>query len=318
MGVALGASCGMIPMNNLVSAGLLIAILFLPVHQLSACLALIVVGGLSSMLAPIPDALGVWILSHAWIQTGLANLHAFPVMPWLRLNNSMVIGGSVLGVGLVAPIYWTLRWTARRTQQHLADWAVAQLAEEASRYRKTIATASRLRRMTIDPPHARRSPEEIVTRPRPGAPTTPLLPAPSPAVPTPVATLAAPLAATPKRVDAHHVTPAPATPSETVLRETIIEVVRLRTPSASRSSSSLPTHEPMILEKTKNAESEPSNSAPMSFAHAQATLSANAPKRTFDPGHQPLAGPKSAESLKYLIKYLATHQTAHDNSETRS
>jgi uncharacterized protein (TIGR03546 family) len=147
-GMSVGVILGLIPWDNLVSAGLILTVFTLPVNQVAAVMSLLITVGLHSSLAPYPHAFGAWILSSPTTLACLRWFSQIPLVPWLRLNNTMVMGGLSLGLITVVPNWMLLQWWVRRSQPSNADgegseseWA--ELRSVAGRYRKGTAEAVR-------------------------------------------------------------------------------------------------------------------------------------------------------------------------------
>ncbi|MFN7738292.1 MAG: TIGR03546 family protein [Pirellula sp.] len=149
-GLAIGVSFGLVPMDSIISVMLLIAILILPVNHLCAAVAFVSMALVSRFVAPIPNALGLWILSHQWVVSALSVIYSLPLVPWLRLNNTMVVGGLFLGILSVAPNYITLRWLVRRTHSTIQQWSIDEVARQAPEFRK-ISSEKSTRTPTLSP-----------------------------------------------------------------------------------------------------------------------------------------------------------------------
>lgn len=141
-GLAIGVSFGLVPMDSIISVLLLFAILILPVNHLCAAIAFVSMSLAGRFVAPIPNALGLWILSHQWVVNTLGAIYSLPLVPWLRLNNTMVVGGFCLGILSVAPNYITLRWLVRRTQSKIQQWSIDEVARQAPEFRKISSERS--------------------------------------------------------------------------------------------------------------------------------------------------------------------------------
>ena len=140
-GAALGGVLGLIPWDSLIAVGLVGAAFVLPIHQLSAVLALLLTSSLHGVVSPIPDAVGGWVLSSSWTLEGLRRIWSVPLVPWLRLNNTMVVGSVCLGTLTAIPHWALLRWcmqpaTAARTSADKADDALDEIALAAAQFRK--------------------------------------------------------------------------------------------------------------------------------------------------------------------------------------
>ncbi len=328
LGIALGASLGMVPMDNLLSVSVFVAILFLPVHQLAAAIACLIVASLGFVVAPIPETIGRWLLGQTWLRSMLASVHSLPLVPWLRLNNTLVLGGFFTGVCTVLPNYLVLRWIARRSEKKLANWAMEELAEQAASYRKENVTTQLRKRTAL----AHSTVHEGGIDPLPHLPME-FAPAhamgwvgPQRRIDPPVSQSLDQLSIDPMRVPSPELAaPMPTSfaepkTSETILRETIIEVVRFRDDVCNLTSSSAESpRATMILESSSMLGSPSTSSNPgPAIALASTRDPSESVQRIFDPAQQPLTGPKSSESLRYLLRHLNAARSIRSESEIRS
>lgn len=360
-GMAIGAILGLIPWDNLVSACLILAVFALPVNQVAAVMTLMVTVGLHSRLAPFPNAFGAWILSSPTTLEFLRRFSRIPLVPWLRLNNTMVMGGLSIGLITVVPNWMLLQWWVRRaspmkSHEDASENEWAEIRNVAGRYRKGTTDSALRETQSVD---ARRA--DVPTMPRDPHATEPGTGM--------AATQAERESPTNRQVDNSswaHAKPMPPVvglatladsdaantmqwppelpldetlSSKTLVRETWIEVVRLRSlgehcdlkvpepsvgpvpfPSTSLLLSESNIHNPMIAQKT------PSNSA-------TGTSSAVSPARdalgngsiamdsALPPGpglnhpcQQAIAGHGSTDALRYLLRHLAANRVHRDGA----
>jgi hypothetical protein len=105
---------------------------------------------------------------------------------------------------------------------------------------------------------------------------------------------------------------------ETILRETIIEVVRLRQPIPHFSSPIESKPEMAIVETRPVTVSDPNSAPPSMPAIPMVVPNSQSMRMAYDSSHQPLVGPKSSNSLRYLLRYLSSNRDARDSAENRS
>jgi uncharacterized protein (TIGR03546 family) len=106
-GVALGVLIGLVPKDSLLLIMFTVLTILSPANLLSAgCSAILFwyLGSLSSV-----ENLMQWLGERAFQTDSLAQLlirwSATPLFPWLRLDNSLVLGALLLGVALMLPVY---------------------------------------------------------------------------------------------------------------------------------------------------------------------------------------------------------------------
>lgn len=135
--VALGFLVGLVPKANLLALGLYAALLLLPVHTLLGVgVSLLVTCGVG-LLEPMTDNIGTWLLSQVILRPLWLTLDSLPVVPWLCLHNSIVLGSFLTGLVLTAPTYLlSLRYFERlaiRTAPQPAFHAARPLNPNRSR-----------------------------------------------------------------------------------------------------------------------------------------------------------------------------------------
>jgi uncharacterized protein (TIGR03546 family) len=105
-GIALGAIVGIMPFKTLLSFFLFLIILLLNVNWSAAMLAIAVFSIISIPLDILSHAIGYALLSKVDALLPLwTRLYNLPIVPFTRFNNSVVLGGLVLGIILIAPNY---------------------------------------------------------------------------------------------------------------------------------------------------------------------------------------------------------------------
>ncbi|MBM3965013.1 MAG: TIGR03546 family protein [Planctomycetes bacterium] len=393
-GLAIGVSFGLVPMDSIISLLLLISILILPINHLCAATAFVAMVSVSRFIAPIPNALGLWILSHHWVANTLGVIYSLPIVPWLRLNNTMVVGGFCLGILSVAPNYITLRWLVRRTHSAIQQWSIDDVARQAPEFRKISSekptrspnlSPSVTQRLTLDNPLDNLSANHVAAN-TPAGPTRASVPddrqaiTPShPRVPTPNLRNAMPSQKHANRNSSETTIPSPGdmpaaphttaqrnkaptktstvqsapaandgtnrVPGDTVLRETVIEVVRFRTPiensaTANPNSSGSSTNRLRDIPNDFNALSGPHltteamNQELMiaeknnSFSHTSLKTHTGSP---VDPNtgaiqppspiglgnhRQAITGHKGSDSLRYLLRHISGTKTEREGTDS--
>jgi uncharacterized protein (TIGR03546 family) len=378
-GLAIGVSFGLVPMDSIISVLLLIAILILPVNHLCAAIAFVSMALVSRFVAPIPNTLGLWILSHPWVVNSLSVVYSYPLVPWLRLNNTMVVGGFCLGILSVAPNYITLRWLVRRTHSKIQQWSI----DEAPEFRKISAEKS-TRNPTLSPSVAqshRSVPAPILAtsttstqrathgshsecKPSDSPPLRHTTPEPTriPAAVSAAINIAPAINASSASQDATKTSSRDSSPTvsslgntisaqgisaqgDTVLRETVIEVVRFREPLESGTvaqplssvSSSNRVHDipidsnalsgPHLTTETKNqelmiAEKNASLGSVSLKTHTGSPVDPNTgaiqPPSPIGLGNhrQAITGHKGSDSLRYLLRHITGTKTEREGTDS--
>lgn len=105
LAVAIGMMLGLVPKGNLTSASLLILLFALRVNLGFGLMAACLFSLFAPMLDPIADRLGRVALAAGAVQWIGAQLFALPLVPWTRLNNTVVLGQLLTALMLAYPVY---------------------------------------------------------------------------------------------------------------------------------------------------------------------------------------------------------------------
>lgn len=175
-GASFGIVLGLIPKDNLVALGLLIAIALLPVHHLIAC-AFATLGLLMSPLSdPWVHSIGKQVLGMPLVGIVVSQMYQWPLLPWTRLENTLVTGGLTLGVCLWLPHYYAARWIAFRAARTEMGIEFIELA--AANVRRPKRTVKRVEESVPSTP-ARYAGDAYLSRPMTQTATSPSPNAPS-------------------------------------------------------------------------------------------------------------------------------------------
>jgi hypothetical protein len=272
-------------MDNLVSAMLLLGILFLPIHQLSAAGAWITTSLVGGLLGGIPEALGGWLLSQGIVRWLVCQCHALPLGPWFRLNNTLVMGGLSFGLMTLIPnwIFW--QFFARRAHDQFVTGLLSEMVHNATAYRKTLSDAAQ-------------SPVANSISMSTSSISKVLRVDPSP-----------PAIAMDSLQDIEQ-------GESLALRETFIEVVRLRTTLFPSSVPADDGRNTMILDTEKASAPQTTRDSAAACPEAPTTTEAAPFTHRCSPAHSLIVGPKSSNSLQYLLRHLATHRNSQSSAES--
>lgn len=103
--LALGILAGLVPKLNLLAVILYGLILILPVHTFLALVVSAGVALLSFQLDATAHSLGEYLLRQDSLRPLWGSLERTPIVPWMSLHNTVVLGHFVLGLVLLAPMY---------------------------------------------------------------------------------------------------------------------------------------------------------------------------------------------------------------------
>jgi uncharacterized protein (TIGR03546 family) len=104
-GLALGTLVGLVPKGNLTAAILCLVVLAVRCNLAAAALATMVFSWLGMCLDPLTHRLGLALLTSPMLRPAWDWLYEQPLMPWMRLHNTVVLGNLLTGLALLLPLY---------------------------------------------------------------------------------------------------------------------------------------------------------------------------------------------------------------------
>lgn len=130
LGLTIGLVVGLLPKDNLLAVGLAISTLFLPAHLGLSLLGCFVGCFLGGPLDSVTDPIGRSMLQNQAMQSTWVWIYNQPVLPWLNLHNSVVLG-SVALLAPISPIVYVatatvFRFVHRLVEQYRVDSIVGQ------------------------------------------------------------------------------------------------------------------------------------------------------------------------------------------------
>lgn len=296
-GLAFGTMLGLMPKDSLLALCLLTLIAILPVNQLIACLATISLTFLESMTWGITDWIGFHTLSVSLVSNLIGTIYQIPIAPWLRLENTVVMGSLMLGLFLWVPCFLLTYRVSSRIQRAIAADEVTALAAAALR-RPTLNSAP-------NPVEERR---ENTLQTNENTIPSPLIPSTaSSTADTPV----------PQEIPFE---PIEEQLEERILHETLIEVIRFKRPAPQQT-----------IDVSENLNTSSSENQSMQLTNmirkdsAESSLS-----KTTLPGHVPTAPVASSmtqlhtqphskeDSLRNILKHIHTARESKREVERSS
>lgn len=112
-GVVFGMLIGLIPKDSLLIIVSTVILVLSPANLLTAAISAIVfslVGTIPPLNAAI-HSMGIGILGQASLEATFRSWWSLPLVPWTRINNSIVVGAIALWAILLVPVYWS-SWIA--------------------------------------------------------------------------------------------------------------------------------------------------------------------------------------------------------------
>jgi uncharacterized protein (TIGR03546 family) len=109
-GIAFGFCLALIPKGNLLWV-VIFCIAFLLKHNLAAMLlSLLLFPPLAALLDPILDSTGNLILTLPAMQDLFTMLYNQPILPWLKFNNTIVMGSFIWSLILWLPLFYLFKF----------------------------------------------------------------------------------------------------------------------------------------------------------------------------------------------------------------
>lgn len=130
LGIALGIWIGLIPKDSALPYVLAALAILTPANLI--CLALGIAGGslLSPQLDSVTHEMGLATLTYAPCEPMWAWIYSLPAGPWTRINNTVVMGTTELGLLMMGPVYLVSRkliqWLATPLYRLLVNSSVAR------------------------------------------------------------------------------------------------------------------------------------------------------------------------------------------------
>ena len=103
--VAFGLLLGVVPHGNLLAIVLLVVVLSLKINHAMAALTAVAATFIATKLDPISHEVGDYVLTHPQLNEAAVNAWQLPLVPWTDLNNTVVMGSFLIGVGALVPVF---------------------------------------------------------------------------------------------------------------------------------------------------------------------------------------------------------------------
>ena len=120
-GFACGILLGFIPKSNLLWYILFIFIMFIRIQRGCYSLSVIIGSLIASLLDPMFDTIGVWVLTRQSLIPAIAFLQNVPFVAFTRFHNSVVMGSLVFSLLMYAPLYFWARFFIYFWRKYLAE-----------------------------------------------------------------------------------------------------------------------------------------------------------------------------------------------------
>jgi len=129
--IAFGIVIGMMPKDNLLAVSCAALIFVLPIHRMSAIVTVAIVSILPWLTDPIAHQIGESFLkSHSLRGFWLWTLRQ-PMIPWFGINNTVVLGGMLLGAILYPANFLVCRTVLRQIHKLMLQEHIDELVGQA-------------------------------------------------------------------------------------------------------------------------------------------------------------------------------------------
>ncbi len=150
-GIAIGIMLGLIPKDNLVALSLVVFLACVRINQLVAYFTAVSLSLISAWMNTMTIYAGSILLDQPAVASGIGYLYQFPVLPWTCLENTLVIGGIAVGLATLLPSYVICWWSLSNAKQRMDSIELEQVANGAIQYRKSVADQSKMRQEKLPP-----------------------------------------------------------------------------------------------------------------------------------------------------------------------
>lgn len=104
-GIALGFLIGLLPKATLTAQLLLVLLMALRINIPMALITVLLMAFVNPLTDKLTDPVGYYILTSQALYPLWTRLYNIPVVPWTGFNNTVLMGGLVVGIALMAPVY---------------------------------------------------------------------------------------------------------------------------------------------------------------------------------------------------------------------
>jgi uncharacterized protein (TIGR03546 family) len=330
-GGALGVVLAIIPKDNLVALCVIGVLAFCRVNQLVGCGTALLGLAMGNWLEPMTGSVGTWLLSQPVVVDLIQQSYRIPIVPWMCFENALVTGGLVVGLICMLPTYAICALTLHKLNRVREDDELRKIVTEAKQYRKSMVDQTATRReqptqtlkiMSVsddewqdERPQTVQASIAIEEKSESAEPKTLSL-SPRKEVAKSQHRAKRTSTSNPNPVVDHETSLG----NETILRETVIEVVRYRKPKVELS--------PVSDSSTESIHLSNESGTPMAVANVSQTSDGNTRKdsahvtsaatevipQTMDDRHVSIHTTNREESLKYLLSHIAGSRVSNRRS----
>jgi len=105
LGIALGFLIGLLPKATLTAQLLLVLLMALRVNIPMALITVLMMSFVNPLMDKLTDPVGNYLLASQALYPLWTKLYNMPIVPWTGFNNTVLLGGLVVGLVLIFPVY---------------------------------------------------------------------------------------------------------------------------------------------------------------------------------------------------------------------
>ena len=104
-GIAFGFLIGLLPKATLTAQLLLVLLMALRINIPLALITVLLMAFVNPLMDKLTDPVGYYLLTSSALYPLWTKLYNMPVIPWTGFNNTVLLGGLVVGLILMFPVY---------------------------------------------------------------------------------------------------------------------------------------------------------------------------------------------------------------------
>lgn len=101
-----GCVCGVLPKSSLLFPLALMVSVLLPLHLVAAMVCMLITSCFCPLLHPALGNVGHWMFGSAGFAPLVQKLESYPLVPWMKLHNTVVMGALFSSFVAFMPAYW--------------------------------------------------------------------------------------------------------------------------------------------------------------------------------------------------------------------
>ncbi len=121
-GVVLGMLVGLVPKDSLLVVALVFLLILSNANLVTGLISALVFSSVGCFFDLLTHNIGVSILTYRPLQPYLLEITQWPLVGWMRIENTVVSGSVILGLFLLLPVYQLSYLVFSRYQKRLVEF----------------------------------------------------------------------------------------------------------------------------------------------------------------------------------------------------